>query len=171
MGLTEGQATLALVADARTTVGEGRAHVRFADDGTAPDGPTRGRPGVSLGRPSERGLRRPVAADGAVVSRVDLAVSQVSSCAFGGEDLGDLYITTARGEFGPANLAREPFAGGLFRCRLGVRGMLPVPFAILVGGLAAFSQGRPGTALPAYGHPRRTTTTGRRKWRRSRRSA
>ena len=41
--------------------------------------------------------------------------SQVSSYAFGGEDLGDLYITTAHEAFGPADLAREPLASGLFR--------------------------------------------------------
>ena len=58
-----------------------------------------------------------------------VAVSQVSSGTFGGEDLGDLYITTAHEDFGPQDLAREPLAGGLFRCRPGVRGLLPVPFA------------------------------------------
>ncbi|HEX6348527.1 MAG TPA: SMP-30/gluconolactonase/LRE family protein [Candidatus Dormibacteraeota bacterium] len=47
---------------------------------------------------------------------VRLPVSQVTSCAFGGSDLEDLYITSA------AENVSEPGAGGLFRCRPGVKG-------------------------------------------------
>jgi sugar lactone lactonase YvrE len=63
-----------------------------------------------------------VALDGRVVRRIELPVSQPSSCAFGGADLGDLYITSARDGLAPARLAQEPVAGGLFRVRPGVRG-------------------------------------------------
>lgn len=49
---------------------------------------------------------------------VRLPVCAVTSCAFGGEDLTELYITS--------NVVfddgREPLAGGLFKCRPGVRG-------------------------------------------------
>ena len=45
---------------------------------------------------------------------VRLPVSLVTSCAFGGSDLGDLYITSAN--------EPRPAAGGLFRCRPGIRG-------------------------------------------------
>jgi sugar lactone lactonase YvrE len=62
---------------------------------------------------------------GEVVARVDVPVSQPSSCAFGGPDLGDLYITSAREGFGEEDEAREPHAGGLFRVRPGVAGLLP----------------------------------------------
>ena len=51
-----------------------------------------------------------------------LPVSQVSSCAFGGPDLRDLYITTAARGLDAAALEREPHAGGLFRARPGVQG-------------------------------------------------
>ena len=50
----------------------------------------------------------------------------MTSCTFGGADLGDLYVTTARRD---ADLVREPLAGGLFRCRPGIRGMAPARFA------------------------------------------
>jgi sugar lactone lactonase YvrE len=50
--------------------------------------------------------------DGTLDEVVSVPVPQVTSCAFGGEDLGDLYITTAMG-------------GGLYRCRPGVSGRLP----------------------------------------------
>jgi sugar lactone lactonase YvrE len=53
---------------------------------------------------------------------VRLPASHVTSCTFGGPDLGDLYITTAQTELSPDELAREPLAGRLFRCRPGALG-------------------------------------------------
>jgi sugar lactone lactonase YvrE len=50
---------------------------------------------------------------------VDVPVSQVSSCAFGGANLDELYITTSREGRGE----REPQAGALFMSRPGVRGV------------------------------------------------
>jgi sugar lactone lactonase YvrE len=50
---------------------------------------------------------------------VDVPVSQVSSCAFGGPNLDELYITTSREGRGE----REPQAGALFMSRPGVRGV------------------------------------------------
>jgi sugar lactone lactonase YvrE len=55
---------------------------------------------------------------------VELPVLNVTSCCFGGADLMDLYITTARDETG-----RYPHAGGLFRLRPGVTGLPTTPFA------------------------------------------
>jgi sugar lactone lactonase YvrE len=62
---------------------------------------------------------------GEMVDRIELPVSQVSSCAFGGPDLADLYVTTAREGFTAEDDAREPLAGCLFRVRPGVRGLPP----------------------------------------------
>jgi sugar lactone lactonase YvrE len=70
-----------------------------------------------------------VSPDGAIVGRVDLPVSQVSSIAFGGADLSDLYVTSAREEFTAADATREPQAGGLFRIRTGFRGLPSHRFA------------------------------------------
>jgi sugar lactone lactonase YvrE len=67
-----------------------------------------------------------IAPDGSVGDRIVLPVTRVTSCTFGGGDLGDLYVTTARRDADPV---REPLAGGLFRCRPGVRGMAPARFA------------------------------------------
>lgn len=53
--------------------------------------------------------------DGKKESRVKFPMKNVTSVAFGGENLEDLYVTTAkRGE----NLERVPEAGALFRLRL-----------------------------------------------------
>jgi len=110
------------------SMGEGRALVRFPDDGSVPDGLTVDAEGHLWVARWGAGCVVRVTPDGAVVDRVDLPVSRVTSCTFGGEDLDVLYVTTARGD-DAADLAREPLAGGLFRCRPGVRGVFPVPFA------------------------------------------
>jgi len=110
-------------------MGEGRPIVRFPDDGTVTDGLTVDAEGHLWIARWGAGCVVRVTPDGLVVGRIDLPVSQVTSCTFGGVDLGDLYITTAHEDFAPADFTREPLAGGLFRCRPGVRGLPPVPFA------------------------------------------
>lgn len=54
---------------------------------------------------------------------VPLPVSQVTSCAFGDDDLRTLYITSARQRLDDAALAREPLAGAVFAVRLPVGGI------------------------------------------------
>jgi sugar lactone lactonase YvrE len=111
------------------TMGDGRILARLPDDGSVPDGLTVDEEGhLWVSRWGGSCVVR-VAPDGSVVDRIQLPVTRVTSCTFGGRDLGDLYITTARGGADAADLAREPLAGGLFRCRPGVRGMLPARFA------------------------------------------
>jgi sugar lactone lactonase YvrE len=61
--------------------------------------------------------------DGRVDRVIRLPASQVTSCAFGGVDLEDLYITTAAVDLSATELAQQPHAGGLFRLRPGVRGL------------------------------------------------
>lgn len=73
-------------------------------------------------------LRR-IAPDGRVASVVELPVSQVTSCAFGGDDLSDLYVTSARNGLSEDQLRQQPHAGGLFRLRPRVRGLPHHPFA------------------------------------------
>lgn len=60
---------------------------------------------------------------------VELPASQITSCAFAGAELSDLYITSARDFLDPDALEREPDAGALFVCRPGVRGQTPRTFA------------------------------------------
>jgi xylono-1,5-lactonase len=50
--------------------------------------------------------------------RVELPVSNVTNCAFGGPDLRTLYITTARTGLAPAQLEEQPMAGALFAARV-----------------------------------------------------
>ena len=53
---------------------------------------------------------------------VSLPVERVTSVAFGGDNLDELYITTAIPEPAKADPAKQPLAGGLFKARPGVRG-------------------------------------------------
>ncbi|WP_079474938.1 SMP-30/gluconolactonase/LRE family protein [Marinococcus halophilus] len=53
---------------------------------------------------------------------VTVPAQRTTSCVFGGEDLKDLYITTARGELSEEDLRKEPHAGGLFHIRTDVPG-------------------------------------------------
>jgi sugar lactone lactonase YvrE len=66
--------------------------------------------------------------DGRASMRIDLPAPNVTSCAFGGEDLRTLYITTAKDDMTPAEAARAPLAGGLFAARPGPRGLLEPVF-------------------------------------------
>lgn len=52
-------------------------------------------------------------------------VNSVTSCAFGGEHLDELYITTAIAGNEGNDMNDQPLAGGLFRIKLDVKG-LPV---------------------------------------------
>lgn len=61
---------------------------------------------------------------GEVVAQVLLPAPHVSSVAFGGPDLRDLYITTAREELDAAQIAAQPLSGSLFRWRAPVAGSL-----------------------------------------------
>jgi len=68
------------------------------------------------------GAVRRYAPDGSLMEEVRLPVRQVSCCAFGGPDQGDLYITTAARGLSARELEEQPWAGGLFRFRPGVTG-------------------------------------------------
>ena len=66
------------------------------------------------------------APDGHIDRVVSMPVSRPTSCAFGGDDLQTLYITTARVGLSDAALDRQPMAGSLFALDVDRPG-LPVP--------------------------------------------
>jgi len=66
--------------------------------------------------------------DGSLDLDIKVPVNKVSSCAFGGAELSDLYITSAATGLSAKQLQREPHAGGLFRCRPGHIGRPPNRF-------------------------------------------
>jgi len=60
---------------------------------------------------------------GKLVTKVQVPAKNVTSCAFGDDDLGTLYITTAREDNSPEELEKYPYSGGVFKIRPGVRGV------------------------------------------------
>lgn len=66
---------------------------------------------------------------GELLEKIDVPVSQVTACAFGGPRLNDLYITTARRGLAGDSLAKQPAAGGLFHVKVGVHGVLSPRYA------------------------------------------
>jgi sugar lactone lactonase YvrE len=60
--------------------------------------------------------------EGARERIVPLPVTHPTSCAFGGPDLDELYVTSARRPLSADERARQPMAGGLIRLRPGVVG-------------------------------------------------
>lgn len=61
---------------------------------------------------------------GSCIGMIDLPVSQVSSCVFGGKDFSELYITSARIGLDHKKIIEEPLAGSVFKiCIPGVRGL------------------------------------------------
>lgn len=60
--------------------------------------------------------------DGEVVQVIELPTAHITSVTFGGPDLRDLYITSAKDELTDKQLANEPQAGDVFRVRVDVPG-------------------------------------------------
>ncbi len=65
---------------------------------------------------------------GKLIQKVDVPAQNATCCTFGGRDLDQLFITTARLNRPPEKLENQPDAGGIFVCRPGVRGLPPYRF-------------------------------------------
>ena len=60
---------------------------------------------------------------GEEMAEIKVPVSRPTSCVFGDDDFGTLYITSARTRLSNEQLAAQPLAGSIFKCRPGVRGL------------------------------------------------
>jgi sugar lactone lactonase YvrE len=60
--------------------------------------------------------------DGEAILAVSVPAQRVTSCCFGGPDLKDLFITTARTGLSDSELADQPLAGDVFRVRTETQG-------------------------------------------------
>jgi L-arabinonolactonase len=69
------------------------------------------------------------APDGRITHRIALPVRKATCCAFGGDALATLFITTSRLTAGPGEIARAPLAGSLFAARPGFSGVADAAFA------------------------------------------
>jgi xylono-1,5-lactonase len=66
---------------------------------------------------------------GELLATLQVPVQRPTSCAFGGEGLRTLYITSAREGLEGTEIDRQPLAGGLFAVDAGVHGIAELPFA------------------------------------------
>ena len=102
-----------------------RPFVDLAADDGMPDGLTVDREGgVWVAFFGGSAVRR-YDARGGLAEVLELPVSQVTACTFGGPALDELYITTSRLELPEGE---QPEAGSVFRARPGVTGLPPAPF-------------------------------------------
>ena len=60
---------------------------------------------------------------------IEVPVANPTCCAFGGEDFGTLYVTTATQRLTPEDMAKQPLAGSLLAVRPGVQGLPESRFA------------------------------------------
>lgn len=67
--------------------------------------------------------------DGALVRELQLPMDNVTSCAFGGAKLDELYVTSACQGFDAAARRAQPLAGSLVRLDPGVQGVPAVAYA------------------------------------------
>jgi sugar lactone lactonase YvrE len=60
---------------------------------------------------------------GKLLDQIPVPALQTSSCVFGGKNMNELYITSARKSMGEADLKKYPLSGGLFKVVTNVTGM------------------------------------------------
>jgi sugar lactone lactonase YvrE len=110
-------------------ISERRTLVAVPPDEGAPDGLTVDADGYLWVALWGGGAVRRYSPDGDLDSVVELPVSLVTSATFGGPAFADLFITTASEGLDDGDLAEQPLAGSVFRCRPGPLGLPPAAFA------------------------------------------
>lgn len=66
---------------------------------------------------------------GNLLEQIPIPAKNISSCVFGGRDLNELYLTSARIGLDEATLKQYPLTGGVFRLQTKVEGMPTFAFA------------------------------------------
>lgn len=107
-----------------------RPAVQFSDEDGKPDGMTidaEGNLWVALW--GGAGVVCCDPSSGKILDKIEVPALQTTSCAFGGPELRDLYITSARGGLDDEELAKRPHSGGIFVARPGVAGVPAFEYA------------------------------------------
>lgn len=111
-------------------LGERRLFAELEPDDGHPDGQTVDAEDHLWGAHWNGGKLTRYRPDGSVERTIGLPVPLVTSCCFGGADLGTLYVTTARVGLKERALEEAPLSGGLFAITgLGVKGRPSPKFA------------------------------------------
>jgi sugar lactone lactonase YvrE len=123
------QVTYAFDLDADGTASNRRVFARYGEGDGYPDGMTVDAEGCLWIAFWEGWCVRRYSPAGECIAKLDVPVSKPTSCAFGGADLDQLYITSASIGLDERDLATQPQAGGLFVAAPGVTGVSELPFA------------------------------------------
>lgn len=123
------QVTYAFDLDGDGNAGNRRVFVTYGEGDGYPDGMTVDAEGCLWIAFWDGWCVRRYSPAGECIAKLDVPVSKPTSCAFGGPDLGELYITSASIGLDEAALADQPQAGGLFVATPGVSGIAELPFA------------------------------------------
>ncbi len=105
------------------TISNEKIIVKIADPGLLPDGMTIDEEGmlwVAIWGGYSVNRYDPI--NGELIGKVLVDAPNVSSCAFGGDQMQDLFITTARAGLDPQQLNNYPLSGSLFIKNVGIRG-------------------------------------------------
>jgi sugar lactone lactonase YvrE len=113
----------------RGTLGQRRTVVEVPPEVGLPDGMTVDTAGGLWVAVHGSGTIQRFTPDGRLDRIVRVPARQVTCCAFGGADFGDLYITSMTYGLSAEALAEQPVAGALFRTRPGMRGRPSFRFA------------------------------------------
>jgi sugar lactone lactonase YvrE len=103
-------------------LGERRIFTRLPGDAGIPDGATVDSENFVWSAHYGGNVVTRYAPDGRIDRVVPVPVSQPTSCAFGGENLATLFVTTASQRLSPEQLASQPLAGALLSLEAGVFG-------------------------------------------------
>ena len=100
-----------------------RVIIHFADTFGFPDGMTSDMDGnlwIAMWNGARITQWKP---DGTLLEQFAVPALQVTSCVFGGVDMDELFITSARVGMDAASLGKYPQSGGIFRMKTNVTGM------------------------------------------------
>ena len=105
-----------------------REFVRLTKTEGFPDGSVIDAEGCLWNAAWGAGRVRRYAPDGRLLDEIAVTAKNPTCVAFGGDALGDLYITSARQEMSDKELESTPEAGGVYRAAPGPRGVPDAPF-------------------------------------------
>lgn len=106
------------------TISNGRVAVRIPEGGGFPDGMTTDVEGmIWVAQWGGWQVSRWNPNTGEMIDAVPIPVERVSSCIFGGPNMDELYITTAKPDPADPKADEQPYAGGIFRVKAGIKGL------------------------------------------------
>ena len=125
---SENRTILAFDYDAETgDISRQHVFVRVTDEAGLPDGLTVDAEGFIWSAHWDGWRITRYNPDGDIDRVIRMPVPRPTSCAFGGDSLNKLYVTSASIDLSPTQLAAAPLSGGLFELDVGTTG-LPEPY-------------------------------------------